>query len=47
MRHQAHRVAVVQYTAALELLGRLPDTAERAGHEAGAPGGAGGRAHGP
>jgi predicted ATPase len=35
MRHQAHRVAVVQYTAALELLGRCADTAERAGHEAG------------
>ncbi len=34
MRHQAHRVAATQYTAALELLGRLPGTPERARHEA-------------
>lgn len=34
MRHQAHRVAVAQYTAALELLARRADGPERAAHEA-------------
>jgi len=34
MRHHAHRVAVAQYTAGLELLGRLPGTPERAAREA-------------
>jgi predicted ATPase len=34
LRHQAHRVAVAQYTAGLELLARLPDTPERAAQEA-------------
>src|SRR5262249_54961403 len=34
LRHPAQRVAVAQYTAALELLARLPATPERAGQEA-------------
>jgi tetratricopeptide (TPR) repeat protein len=34
-RQQAHHVAAAQYTAALEMVARLPDTPERARQEAG------------